>query len=313
MVRATISPPVVEKRRVILDKNFVEGGKKEAIVALCRDGRALMPDVLFYEMLTGSEPGRSRCFAKFPGVNPVPLVPNVGTLQTFELDHHRACGLPSAHGEPIDYRFNPKLFTGNYELPEEGKTTLRDEEERLRGELPTLIEMINMAPSLFPDVFNKALDREAALAEVEHVLANDESAIVRFYAGLEPPDASIKPVPASLLTKEWVFFRLLQVKLWASLDLRLRLGELPREIAGERRHRLENYLFDMQYGVLGLLEGGLATEDDWLRRLFKIFRPDGLLLPTDEDLAAKRESGKFPIQLPHRALKLENNNNKKET
>lgn len=279
-------------QRVILDKNFVQGGKKEAILALCHEGRALMPDVLFYEMLTGPEPGRSRSFAKFPGINPVPLVPNVGALQTFELDHHQSCGLPSGHVEALDYRFNPKLFTGTYELPEEGKVTLRDEEERLRGELSILVEMINIAPSMFPDAFSKGLDREAGRVEAEQALATNESAIVDFYAQLLPPDPAIKPVPASLLTKDWVFFRSLQVKLWASLDLRMRLGDLPENLTGERRHRLENFLFDMQYAVLGLLEGGLATEDAWLRKLFRLFRPDGLLLPSDEDLVTKRAARK---------------------
>lgn len=282
--RAT-APPLP---RIILDKNFVEGGKTQTIVALCREGRAVMPDVLFYEMLTGREPGRSRCFAKFPGENPVTLVPNVGELLQYETARHSACGKPSRHALRMRFQFNSKLADGAYELPAEAKATLEEEELRLRGELANLVEMINMAPALFPDAFNKERDLAAERKKYENALVNDPNEITEFYGQLEPPDDAVKPAPAALLTDEWIHFRWLQVKLWASLDLRLRLGQLDGEITGERRHRLENFLFDMQYGMLGILEGGLATKDQWLRDLFKLFRPDGLLLPSDEEIAASQ-------------------------
>lgn len=293
--------------RLILDKNFVQGAKKEVIVALCRDGRAVMPDVLFYEMLTGGEPGRSRCFAKFLGENPVTLVRNAGELLQYETARHRACGKPSRHALGTRFQFNPKLAAGVYELPDEAKATLREEDERLRGELASLIEMINMAPTLFPDAFDKERDRLAERKKYENALANDPNEIVEFYARLEPPEDSVKPAPAALLTDEWIHFRWLQVKLWASLDLRIRLGRLEGELVGERRHRLENFLLDMQYAMLATLEGGLASEDDWLRSVFKLFRPDGVLLPTDAEMAAKRAAlkqggQKMPLRPTHDSL-----------
>jgi hypothetical protein len=39
-----------------------------------------MPDILFYEMMTGSEWLRTECFAKFRGANRVTLIPNVSTV-----------------------------------------------------------------------------------------------------------------------------------------------------------------------------------------------------------------------------------------
>jgi hypothetical protein len=100
---------------VVLDKSFVQGAKPDDVQSLCRENRALMPDVLFFEMLSSEEPGRSRCFAKFPQIeNPVIVVPNVGELLRYEFKHRRGSGPPSAHAKEIRYRFNPKLIHADY-------------------------------------------------------------------------------------------------------------------------------------------------------------------------------------------------------
>ena len=46
----------------------------------------------------------------------------------------------------------------------------------------------------------------------------------------------------------------------------------------------------MQYAMLALLEGGLASKDDWLRALFVCLRPDGLLMPSAEELMRERQA-----------------------
>lgn len=293
-------PTIVETTRrsnVILDKNFIQGAKRDEVIGVCAEGFALMPDVLFYEMLTSPEPARSRCFAKFPGENPVAVVPSVGELLARERRTHEACGMPSSHPKLDRWKFNDKLAAGTYHAPPEVREALREEEERLRGELDTLAEMINMAPDLFPDVFAEGADRELERGKVEQLLANEHAAIVDFYSRLEPPDDTVAAPPAERLTSDWMHFRWLQVKLWAALDLRLRLGRIEGELDEGRRHRLENYLHDMQYLMLALLEGGLASEDEWMRRAFKRFAPTGELRPTDAELSAKKAAAKGAIGL----------------
>ena len=51
---------------IVLDKSFLQGSKKARIYQLAETHRLIVSDALFYELLTASEPGRSRCFAKFP-------------------------------------------------------------------------------------------------------------------------------------------------------------------------------------------------------------------------------------------------------
>lgn len=44
---------------------------------------------------------------------------------------------------------------------------------------------------------------------------------------------------------------------------------------------LARELFDADYLMLGVLEGGLATHEKRLRRIFQWLRPDGRLYPPD--------------------------------
>jgi len=68
--------------------------------------------------------------------------------------------------------------------------------------------------------------------------------------------------------------RWLQVKLAAAPRL---AQEAP--LSDKRTHELGHFANDIQYAMLALLEGGLASTDKWLHGLFQRLRPDGDLLP----------------------------------
>jgi len=81
---------------IILDKSFLQGTKTSRIQELAAAHRLVVSDALFYELLTAPEPGRTRCFAKFPQTeNPVDLVNHIGTMMRIEIDTHLPSGRPS--------------------------------------------------------------------------------------------------------------------------------------------------------------------------------------------------------------------------
>ena len=81
------------KPTIVLDKNYLQGSTAAHILQLAQSHQLLMADVLFYELISSSEPGRSRCFAKFPKTeNPVVLVHHMGALLKQEIESHEACG-----------------------------------------------------------------------------------------------------------------------------------------------------------------------------------------------------------------------------
>ena len=77
---------------IVLDKSFLDGANPQQIKSLCDDHTVLMPDVLFYELITTDEASRKPCFNKFPDTNnPVELIPNIGTLLRYELSTRKPC------------------------------------------------------------------------------------------------------------------------------------------------------------------------------------------------------------------------------
>lgn len=238
-----------------------------------------MPDVLFFEMLSSEEPGRSRTFMKFPqSENPVIVVPNLGELLRYEFKHHRGSGPPSAHAKDFHYRFNPGLARPDYKLTAEAQSILDNELTRLEGEVLSFIQLVNTAPQMFPDAFTgSAQSRTDARRQIEAELATGEP-IIRLYSQLDAPPGVEAPPSPSEIDPTWALFRSLQVKLLATLDLAVRHGPVREVAKGELHEKMEHYMLDSQYAVLGALEGGLATCDKWMRDIFQKMRPDGRLM-----------------------------------
>ncbi len=264
---------------VILDKSFVQGAKAPDIQSLCAAGQALMPDVLFYEMISSKEPGRSRCFGKFPqSERPIIVVPNIGELLRYEFKNHRGSGAPSAHAKDIPYRFNPDLARSGYRLPDQARTVLDRELVRLESEVVSFIDLVNSAPLMFPDAFQgSAQSRAEARQQIEAELATPEP-VLRLYSQLSPPLGIENPPSASEIDPGWALYRSLQVKLFATLDLATRYGPIPEVANGKLHAKMEHYMLDAQYAVLGALEGSLATRDNWMRDIWKKMCPDGRLM-----------------------------------
>ena len=65
------------------------------------------------------------------------------------------------------------------------------------------------------------------------------------------------------------------------LDLVERYGPLTADaLTAKQRERLQHDATDIEYIVLGVLQGALATNDRRMRDMFTRLRPDGTLLTT---------------------------------
>lgn len=265
---------------IILDKSYLQGAPKTSFDAISSTYRVLMPDVLFYEMLSSDEPGRSQCFAKLPQTpNPIPITPHVGALLSLELATHRPAGAPSKHLLDIDFRFNPGLSKQQYEFSETDIAACKEIETELVRDIAALIEKVDLIATLCPGLTEALqIDKATAHREYESAIANEREKLAEFISSLSFPDGN--PMPsASGLDEAWTVFRWLQAQLLFSLDLRVRyepkvfLDPTPKLL-----RRLEHDVLDLQYLILGVLEGGFATKERKLQRFFKILCPDGILV-----------------------------------
>lgn len=105
---------------IVVDKSYLRGATRDEVRSLFQRVKALMPEDLFFELLTGDLETRTKCFRKLPKRhNPLELLPNVGTLLRYEVESQRCCSPILAHRIRITYEFNRQLAEGSFVLTEE--------------------------------------------------------------------------------------------------------------------------------------------------------------------------------------------------
>lgn len=265
--------------KVVIDKCFLQGSKKSHIRELAASRRLVISEALFFELLTSSEPGRSRCFAKLPQTdNPVDLVSHIGTLMRIEIDTQLPAGKPSSHREELHFRLNPALLQPDYQLPEQAQEAVEEQAAQLKSDVQLFIERAAVVNSFFPDLLiGSDARREEARAEAEKAIAAP-GALSEFYAGLKPPPGE-RPLPsASLVNESWALYRWLQVQFLFAVDLYVRYqGRVPQRFGRATYEKLEHDVLDAQILMLGCLEGAIATREGKIKRWWRLLCPDGAL------------------------------------
>jgi hypothetical protein len=264
---------------IILDKCFLQGTSAARIRELATIHRLVVSDALFYELLTSTEPGRSRCFNKFPPVvNPVDLVSHIGPLMRLEIETHKPSGCPSSHREDWRFQFNPALVTPQYKVPDAGRLAIEEHLEELRSDVASSIERARLTPTFFPDVLaGNQIARDQARADAEAAIAEPGS-LLKFYSSLEPPNGEKPLPPAHLVSEKWAVYRWLQVQMLFGLDLHIRYGgRIPEPLSTNIFEKIEHDVLDAQVLMLGCLEGAFATRERKLQRWYKLLCPGGML------------------------------------
>lgn len=241
-----------------------------------------MPDVLFFELMSNEE-NRDKCFRKLPeGENPLVLLPGVGDLMRTEVRNNRPCGTPSRMPEVGRYQFNRKLAEGTFALTAEQREIIQGRQKELRQDVDGLVDRVEAAADMFPGLLGgRDSERKALKESIEETIATDRGALRKFYASLEVPQLEGKAFPAAeRLTPNWAIFRRLQVDLLMAVDLLFRYKLSLRNVMTDKLATdLENHILDSHYVVLGALEGALASRDRNVRRLWRLVRFKGELLP----------------------------------
>lgn len=264
---------------IILDKSFLQGSKKERIHELAQSHRLLVSSALFYELLTADEPGRSRCFSKFPSVeNPVDLVDHVGTLIKLELASNHPAGRPSVHRKKIRFQFNPHLVSSEYQLPEEGRRAVDERTAELRSDVLSFIDRISVVKVLFPNILaGSQAQQEKVRQDVERTLAKP-GALLPFYSLMAPPSDQQNYPSAAIVNEDWAIYRWLQVQFLFAVDLYVRYrGVVPEALSAAMYEKIEHDVLDAQVLMLGCLEGAFATREKKLQRWWNLICPSGML------------------------------------
>jgi len=242
-----------------------------------------MPDVLFYELIS-NEANRDKCFRKLPeGENPLVLLPGVSNLMRMEVRNNRPCGIPSKQAEKMRYQFNKKLADGTLQLTPDQQQVIDERRTELRNDVDGLVQRVEAVATMFPGLLGgKDAERKAHKESIEETIGTDRESLMRFYASFEIPPLDGKPFPGpERLTPNWAIYRWLQVNLLMGVDLLFRYKLTLKDVMTEKlATELENDILDSHYVIVGALEGTLASGDRNVRRLWRLIRAKGELIPT---------------------------------
>ncbi len=270
---------------IILDKNYLQGTSQAKFQELSEQFQFIMPDVLFYELIKGHEPARSRCFRKFYQKSNQILVPSVPELLRKELGTHKSAGLPSEYLLPEEsWQFNPELLEGTYILTDDQKVEIREIDAELDREANRLMDFTDFE-TLFPDLRTGTIEeREKYKSECKQSIAdNIEELSNSLSKKFEPPYGATMP-PKNILNKSWTLMRWFQIRLLFSLDIYDRYGAVDfskwtqKQKEKLKEEKIKHDVLDMWYMILGVLQRSFATKENKLIKLYNLLCPDGMLL-----------------------------------
>ena len=276
-------------RPIIVHKSYAQGAR--SLLHLQRDWRLLFPDVFFFEVASTDRSVRQSCLSRLlelHGDGGVHVVPNVGTLLRKEIDGLACAGPPSANlsqGLGLD-----AFFTQFNDLYEDQGNAVSDTEADFDRDVDGLIERANMFGGRIRGASEGTTDqRKEAFREARQTVAEDSEFISDFFANFVCRSA-IAPASATRLAEiarsgklgpEWTIYRLVQVQLLYALEWLEKRGQLdPVKLTPKERENLQHDVIDIEYVILGVLQGALASRDKRMRAAFRTLRPDGVLLPS---------------------------------
>lgn len=261
------------KPEIVLDKSYLLGSSTATIRQLCSDYRVIMPGALFYELLACRASVRTRCYAKFPAVlNPVELVENVGSLLRYEARHQKPATSLYERRTRILFEFNPKLAAGTFEFTEEQQSGVERWRKEIAMEADVHAETCAVTHKWFPKILGSSgRANPSAIAEVRQAVANDSKMVRLLYNSIRRRSFPRQ----SLIDSRWACFRWMQAHLLATL----RHIETHGVAAAPRdRLQLEHDVLDLQYQIMGIVAGRIATRDKNVLRVVSELAPAAVIL-----------------------------------
>jgi hypothetical protein len=230
------------EQAVVLDKSFIRAASGRQVSTICETYRALMPEDLLMEIIHSDEETKALCFAKFPAkVNPVALMPPGGALMRYETEYRRPSTPIWERRLNIEYTFNKRLATGEFELTHQQLGAVRAWEEELRKETAAFVDRTKVIVNIIPALqgYRPGQD-QTRIEEAIHDIASNMEGIRRFYEWAAPKGFP----PASIVGRTWAVFRFMQVHLIADVEFLAKYG-INVNIANEER--LQNERTDLNY------------------------------------------------------------------
>lgn len=266
---------------LVLDKSYLDGAPTASVRELCKKQTVLCCETLFYELMTTNPLSQIRCFSKLPEEpGSFALLPNVGALLRFEMEHKKPCGSIKNHILSGTYIFNEKLRTGTYVPPPEVQKTLDDWKAQVHDDTKSFLARCQSVHQFFPDLIGiEFRDFPSAVAAAKARVSSNPDEVRRVFSSFDrellPPGAP----QAQDIDERWAWYRWVQCQVFAALRLFERYQcHLPAQPTEKVVERAEHSMHDLEYVLFGALAGSLASNDDEVMNDFRLASPKGQLV-----------------------------------
>lgn len=271
--------PNASRAPIVLDKSFLRGAPRTQLAMLAAKYEVLVPSALIFEILTTSSWwDRLQCADRLiRDVGDFRLVEHPGALLRREIaERTPSTPLVDRSSAPIA-RLGPRLAHPRLVLRVPEILGIQDWRADIATAADDFVDEVGTIPELFQQLSAVREDqRKQAAIELQANLANDPEPVKRLHGAIrreqDPTADEIGP--------DWAFFRRTQVHLLACLEEygRHGVGATFSERTGRGRREIENEVADLDYRILALLAGGLATGDKASARSFRLLAPHGRLV-----------------------------------
>lgn len=262
-------------KKIVLDKSFLQGKKETDITRLCEKEDVFMAETLFYELITTESEIMQRCFGHIPNrYNPFKIV-QLANIFCFERENKCAYGGLSKFIFKSRYTFNSMLRNGSYRFSGNIEKDRQLWQEKIWKKTDTFVNHCQTVVQFFPEL------KGISIAHIPEAIVKARRKVARNYAFVSDISSSIfgDENKQAQIDANWALFRLIQCEMLSALRYFGKWqGSLPTCVGKNFNTKMEHSMLDVDYVVLGVLAGGLASTDDDMKEDFRLVCPHGKLI-----------------------------------
>lgn len=260
-------------RSLVLDRSYLQAALAPEVQRLCDGYRVIMPEALFFEILTAGTGLTRALFDRFPArENPVAIVPHVGVLMKREIETREPASPAEKLALQERFIFNTKLRTGEFSLTPQQQAGVDEWEAFQRDSQFSFVERYARVHAWFPELASyKGGQATQPIATAMHRVARDASFVASIYDRIRGDDfpQTVEISPA------WALYRWTQVQLLYTLEYIKRYGAGRQNLVSKE---LANDMVDAQYVTTAVLADALASGDSTVKTMYQSLKPEGELL-----------------------------------